>query len=192
MATAAGRPAARFARLPSLNGGHAGASARQARGLTDRLIGLPIPPVVLDSLQGFTLNLCEFADTFPIVIYFYPGGGWSPQDGEQTQYLDALERRAFRDHQLDLQVRQYRAVGVSGQAERSREDSAPSHLLLSDPELLLARELRLPTFTFDGTRWYQRLTMIASFGMIEKVFFPIADATRSAAQVVTWMQTQGI
>ena len=65
------------------------------------------------------------------------------------------------------------------------------HTLLCDPELELARELGLPTFTRGASRGYERLVLVAGRGRIEKVFFPVANASRSAAQVLAWMTLQG-
>jgi hypothetical protein len=59
-----------------------------------------------------------------------------------------------------------------------------SRLMLTDPELQFAQELELPTFTVDGASWYYRLTLVARGGTIDKAFFPISSAARSAAQVV--------
>ncbi len=67
-----------------------------------------------------------------------------------------------------------------------------THRLLSDPQLGLARELELPTFEHDYARCYPRLTLIAKDGRIEKAFFPVASAGRSAAPVITWTPVQGI
>jgi peroxiredoxin len=65
-------------------------------------------------------------------------------------------------------------------------------MLLSDPELQLARELELPTFELDAARWYQRLTLVASGGRIEKAFFPVSSAAGSVGQVIAWLSVQGI
>jgi hypothetical protein len=34
--------------------------------------------------------------------------------------------------------------------------------------------------------------LVASGGLIEKAFFPVTNASRSAAQVIAWMTVQGI
>jgi peroxiredoxin len=167
-------------------------SSRPGRGVADRLVGLEIPSTVLERFQGQPLNLGEFAAAFPVVLYVYPGGCCSPEDGTNARRMDALQHRAFRDHEPDLEAHGYQAIGISGQPGRPQEESALelgiSHRLLRDPELRLARELGLPTFEADGARWYQRLTLVAAGGRVQKAFFPVASPARSAAQVLAWMQ----
>jgi peroxiredoxin len=58
--------------------------------------------------------------------------------------------------------------------------------------MTLPEALELPTFEADGTRWYERLTLVVGSGRVQKAFFPVASAARSAAQVLAWMQIQGI
>jgi len=167
-----------------------------ARLLAERLVGLVIPPVVLNGYRGSPLDLGEFAETFPLVVYMYPGGFWSPEDGEDAPLLDAIQHRAFRDHQPDLEARNYRAIGISSQSERAQRDAAVAngvaHRLLRDPEFHLARELRLPTFTTADGCWYRRLMLVTRGARIEKAFFPVSDAGRSAAHVIAWTAMQGI
>jgi len=167
-----------------------------ARRLADRLVGLAIPPVVLDGYRGSPLDLGEFAEAFPLVVYLYPGGFWSPEDGEDAALLDAVQHRAFRDHQRDLEARKYRAIGISSQSGRAQRETAlangVAHWLLRDPEFHLARELRLPTFTTADGCWYRRLMFVTRGARIEKAFFPVSDAGRSMAHVIAWMAMQGV
>jgi len=121
----------------------------------------------------------------PVVLYLYPGAGGSPVDGEQSLALDAVEHLAFRDHQAEFIDAGYSVKGISSQPMDAQRKSVffcrLDHELLSDPELLLARALGLPTFTTDDEeRWYERLTLIARGGVIERVFYPVA-AQRSEA-----------
>jgi peroxiredoxin len=166
-------------------------SSASARGVADRLVGLEIPSLVLERIQGNPLNLAEFAATFPVAVYMYPGCGCSPEDCSDAPRMDALQHRAFRDAEPDLEAHGYHAIGISSQAADAQSDTAllegVSHRLLRDPGLRLARELGLPTFEADGARWYQRLTLVAAGGRVQKVFFPVASPARSAAQVLAWM-----
>jgi hypothetical protein len=41
----------------------------------------------------------------------------------------------------------------------------------------------------EGAKWYRRLTLIASAGLINKVFFPVS-AARNADQVLAWMKVK--
>jgi len=168
----------------------------EGRPLAARLAGLPIPHVLLSSFQVSPVDLAQHANEFPLVIYFYPGGSSSPDDGHDGPMMDAAQHRAFRDHHPDFVAHECRAIGISSQSEQAQQKSAGtigiSHLLLTDPELQLAQELELPTFTVDGKSWYQRLTLVASHGTIDKAFYPVPSAARSAAQAIAWMQVHGI
>lgn len=171
-------------------------AAPVARGVAHQLVGASIPHVFLDASSGQQLNLHQFACGFHLVIYFYPGCGCSPDDGENTALMDALQHRAFRDHQPDLEARGYRALGISSQPvktqDRAEIDNRISHGLFSDPTLQLAERLGLPTFAAEGRAWYRRLTLVTHGAYIVKAFFPVSSAPRSAAQVIAWMTIQGI
>jgi peroxiredoxin len=170
------------------------ATLRDTQASAKHLLGQRVPSVVLESFQGRPVHLESAA--VRVVFYFYPGlAGW-PEDGEDAASLDAMQHRVFHEHQPDFEARGYSVVGVSGQSRQLQGESALAHdvghLLLSDPELEVAGALGLPTFEADGACWYERLTLVASSGRIEKVFFPVSSAARSAAQVIAWMQVQGI
>jgi peroxiredoxin len=164
------------------------------RALADRLVGRRVPSVVLESFQGRPVHLESAA--VRVVFYFYPGlAGWR-EDGQDAVLLDAVQHRVFHEHQPDFEARGYSTIGVSSQSRQLQGESALAHevghLLLSDPELLVAGALALPTFEADGACWYERLTLVARLGRIEKVFYPVASPARSAAQVIAWMQVLGI
>jgi peroxiredoxin len=172
-----------------------GRLSNEARDLAGRLVGLAIPPVELSGAWQSPLELQRFARRHAVVLYLYPGCSGSPEDGEDTALMDAAQHRAFSDHQRDLETRHYIAIGISSQSKESQRKVAltnrVSQKLLCDPELQLAHELGLPTFTRHDARWYQRLTLLASDGRIEKAFFPVPSAARSAAQAIAWITLQG-
>jgi len=86
-------------------------------------------------------------------------------------------------------------VGVSshplGLQRRVATNTGTKHLLLSDPGMLVARALGVPTFNADGGEWYCRLTLVVTEGRIAQVLYPINDATRGALQAMAWMREQG-
>jgi peroxiredoxin len=174
----------------------AGDLATGAQRVANRLAGVRIPSVAIESFQEDPLDLRQLAQQRPLVIYLYPGSDRSPADGGQTPMMDHAQHRAFFEHRAALASRSYQAVGISSQSikaqVRSVIDGRLTQRLFSDPDLQIARELELPTFELDKARWYHRLTLIAKDGRIQKAFFPVASAGRSAAQVITWMQVQGI
>ncbi len=110
--------------------------------------------------------------------------------------MDAVQHRAFRDRQPDLEARGYHTIGISSQPENAQRravaENRLTHRLPSDPKPTLAHELKLPTFPLDGARWYRRLTLVASSGHIEKVFFPVGRPAHSAAPAIAWMTIQRI
>jgi peroxiredoxin len=164
--------------------------------LADRLARVSIPSVALTTSWEASVDLRLLALGFPLVVYTFPGSECSPEDGGDAALMDGLQHRAFRDHQLNLEARGYRAVGISSQTSRAQRrvivEDRLAHLLLSDPGLLLAKRLGLPTFLAHGVGCYRRLTLIVGEGRIEKVFFPVSSAAHSAAQVIAWMTLQGI
>jgi peroxiredoxin len=163
--------------------------------LAEGLVGRGLPPVVLESYEDGGLQLREYAVPLPVVLYFYPGSPTSPAEN-YVELMDSAQHRAFRDHQQDLEARGYRAIGISSESLSAQRMSAlrnrVPHRLLSDPRLELAQSLGLPTFAVAGRSWYERLTLVASGARIEKAFFPVASAARSAAQVVAWMTMHGV
>jgi hypothetical protein len=78
------------------------------REVSERLTGSLLPAVGLSSRGEYPLDLSELAHAFPLVIYLYPGCSWSPDDRESTALMDAVQHRAFRDHNPDLEAHGYR------------------------------------------------------------------------------------
>ena len=60
--------------------------------------------------------------------------------------------------------------------------------LLSDPQRKLAAVLGLPTFTAGGRTFYRRLTLISGERRVVKVFYPVVEPQRNAADVVAWLE----
>ena len=166
------------------------------REVSERLTGSLLPAVGLSSRGEYPLDLSELAHAFPLVIYLYPGCSWSPDDRESTALMDAVQHRAFRDHNPDLEAHGYRAIGISSQSTgaqtRAIVENRITHQLFTEPQLQFAQQLQLPTFTYHGAQRYRRLTLVVHDGRIVKVFFPVCSAARSAAQVIAWMIIQGI
>lgn len=63
--------------------------------------------------------------------------------------------------------------------------------MLSDPDLLVGQAFDLPTFSSGDVTHYRRLTLVAYDGEVERVFYPISDASApgNARQMMTWLQT---
>ena len=59
--------------------------------------------------------------------------------------------------------------------------------VLSDAGLALAKALALPTFTVASMTLIKRLTLIATDGTIDKVFYPVFPPDRNADEVIGWL-----
>jgi peroxiredoxin len=165
--------------------------SRPAGGLAGGLVGLPLPDAVLETVKGASRRLRELTD---VAIYLYPGDGRTlPEEGGGPWRLDDLQHRAFRDAEMELRALGFGAVGVSSEPSRSQGrvlvTNRISHEMLSDPEMLMAREPGLPTFAVGDGRWYRRLTLVLVGGRIAKVFSPVTPA-HSASQVIAWIRTR--
>ena len=85
-----------------------------------------------------------------------------------------------------------RLFGVSAQALSDQQEAhARLHLpfaLLNDGQLILAQALKLPTFEYAGLRLIKRLTIIATGGVIRKVFYPVFPPDKNASAVIAWLR----
>jgi peroxiredoxin len=165
-------------------------------GAADHLAGLELPSLLLESTHG---NLDLAAEEL-LVLYVYPRTGrpgiepppgWDETPGARGCTPEAL---GYRDHGDQLRSLGARVVGLSAQTlDEQREVSKRlglKHAVAADPELRLADGVRLPTFEFDGSRLYKRLTLVAERGRIVKVFYPVFPPDENAAAVAIWLSAR--
>jgi peroxiredoxin len=161
---------------------------QERRGSVRGLAGRFLPDVTLRSALGTEVRLALI--TQPLVIYTYPGTDSSP--GEAA---DAAQHKAFDRHAADLRTRTLQAIGISSETERAQRCRVAryrvEHQLWSDPALAFAAALGLPTLHDGDTVCYERLTLVARSGVIEKVFYPIANSWQCAAQIIAWLKMTG-
>jgi len=166
-------------------------------GAADHLPGTAIPSIVLTATDGSTVDLSTLAGRW--VVYVYPRtgqpgvalpDGWDSIPGARGCTPQSC---AFRDHHDEL--RRLGAAGVYGLSSQTTDYQREVHdrlhlpfLLLSDTELSLKAELRLPTFTTSGMELYRRITLVIDNGTISKVFYPVFPPDRSAGEVVDWLR----
>ncbi len=166
----------------------------QDRPLTCALVGLPVPSVLLAGFMGEPVDVRDLAARSALTMYLYPGCGESPDGGEDSLMLDAVQHRAYDAHENGLSELGILAIGVSSPSWQKQRESAAatrvSHTLLSDTEFLLAESLGLPTFRERGTRWYRRLTMVILEGRIGEVFYPVRRPGIDPEQVLAWAAAQ--
>lgn len=167
-------------------------------GAARHLPGLALPPVALKSTAGTTVHLDDLGDGRS-VLYLYPmtgrpgealPDGWDTIPGARGCTPQAC---AFRDHHVDLLTAGADAVyGLSSQSSDEQLEAATRlHLpfpLLSDQDLQLADQLRLPTFEAGGNTRYRRLTLIITAGTIEHAFYPIFSPDGHAGEVLRWLR----
>jgi peroxiredoxin len=164
-------------------------------GAADHLTGAVIPAVVLPSSMG-DVDLGDLADR-RLVLYVYPQTG--PPDRPIPQGWDEVpgargctpQSCGFRDHAADLAAFGARVIGVSSQPLSEQQEFAERtnmpFPIVSDQGFVLAQQLRLPTFEFNGETFYRRLALIAEAGTIVKVFYPVFPPDRNAVQVLEWL-----
>ncbi|MBI3561585.1 MAG: peroxiredoxin [Gammaproteobacteria bacterium] len=169
-------------------------------GACNHLPGITLPSISLTSTAGRALDLS--ACTGAVVIYFYPllGRpdsppliGWNEIPGARGCTPQTC---AFRDFHAELKQLGAQVFGVSAQRlEDQYEAHARLHLpfeLLNDGQLALAQALQLPTFEYAGTRLIKRLTIVASDGLIRKVFYPVFPPDNNAREVIAWLRVQQV
>jgi peroxiredoxin len=143
--------------------------------------------VVLSHLPGLT------------IVYAYPRtgrpgeplpDGWDAIPGARGCTPQSC---SFRDHHAELRdLGVDHVFGLSTQdTEYQKEMADRLHLpfaILSDADLALTKELRLPTFQVGPMTLLKRLTLVLRDGVIEHVFYPVFPPDRSAAEVIAWLR----
>lgn len=168
-------------------------------GAANHLAGTEVPELELPSTLDRKVNLAELARG-TLVAYMYPKtgvpglplpAGWDDIPGARGCTPQSC---AYRDSLAEFSALGTTVVGISAQSpEEQREFAEREHIpfpLLSDEDLSLAAELRLPTFEVDGMTLYRRLTLIAEAGRIVKAFYPVFPPDRNAAEVLAWLRDE--
>jgi peroxiredoxin len=163
-------------------------------GAADHLPGAAVPALVLASSAG-PVDLAELC-AGRAVVYVYPRAGrpgvpmlpgWDAIPGARGCTPQSC---GFRDHAAELAAFGARVAGVSVQSLDDQIEFAERNRMpfpvMSDPDLLLKRELGLPTFVASGLELYRRLAWVAEGGRIVRVFYPVFPPDRNAADVVAW------
>jgi peroxiredoxin len=166
-------------------------------GGANHLTGLELPELALPSTLGGTANLATLARD-RLVAHVYPRTG-VPGEPSPTGWDDIPGARgctpqscAFRDSLAEFSALGAAVVGVSAQTPaEQREFARREHIpfaLLSDAEMRLAGEPRLPSFEVEGMTLYRRLTLVAEGGLIVKAFYPVFPPDRNASEVLSWLR----
>lgn len=158
------------------------------RQVVERLTGQMLPPVELPTFQAVLTNLRHHLDG-RVVIYLLPGLGYGDEDDSD----DLAEHDGYRLHRHDFEARHISIIGISSISTNMLLDITRKidHLMLADPELLLAQALDLPTVLIGNTVAHCRLTLVVHHGRISKVFYPVTSPGRNAIHVIACMQAVG-
>ena len=167
-------------------------------GACDHLTGAELPALRLDSTAG-TFDLAEHARDLG-VLYIYPrtgrpgvpsSPGWDEIPGARGCTPQSC---AFRDRHAELRALGARVAGLSAQTLEEQVEFAEWNgmpfPLVADPDLALAAALALPTFTFEGSTLYRRVTLVAERGRVVKVFYPVFPPQENAAEVAAWLASR--
>jgi peroxiredoxin len=165
-------------------------------GAADHLVGMALPRLRLPSTLGEGVDLAELANGL-LVAYVYPRTG-KPGEPLPAGWDDIPGARgctpqscAYRDSLAEFSSLGASVIGISAQSpEEQAEFAEREHIpfpLLSDSDLRLAGELRLPTFEANGMTLYRRLTLVAEAGKIVKAFYPVFPPDRNAAEALSWL-----
>jgi peroxiredoxin len=165
-------------------------------GAADHLSGLALPALTLDSTAG-PIDLAV-AGRGRLVLYVYPRTGmpgiplppgWDEIPGARGCTPESC---GFRDHAAELRVLGAALLGLSAQALGEQRQFAEReripYPIVSDPGLVLARELGLPTFAVAGMTLYKRLTLVVERGAIVHAFYPVFPPDSHAAEVIAWLR----
>jgi peroxiredoxin len=164
-------------------------------GAADHLVGMRLPPLSLPATIGNGDLQALAAER--LVAYLYPRTG-RPADPLPAGWDDIPGARgctpqscSYRDALAEFERHGATVVGISAQSPAEQEEfAAREHIpfpLLSDERLLLAEELRLPTFEVADMTLYKRSTLIVERNEIVKAFYPVFPPDRDAAEVLTWL-----
>jgi peroxiredoxin len=168
---------------------------------TERLSALlrtrELPDIELTTSDSLRVPLRSHVSGL-VVMYFVPGEGdgsaWV--DGHPTP--DAAQHRGYVNRRESFDEMGVKVFCVSSQSiedlSRMRRELEVAHFMFSDPDMLVAQALDLPTAQDDGKLRYRRLALAADGGRIRGVFpaFQDSEAAASARQVSTWiMATYG-
>jgi peroxiredoxin len=161
------------------------------------LVGMRLPDLALPSTRNRRINLSKVTAR-RVVVYAYPmtgrpgvtlPAGWDDIPGARGC---TLETCGFRDHHADLAKLQTEVFGVSVQTTEYQQEMVERlkvpFEVLSDAQMTLVRALKLPTFTAGGMTLIKRLTIVASAGRIEHVFYPVFPPDTHAEEVIAWLK----
>ena len=166
-------------------------------GEADHLPDATVPSIALSATDGESVDLSTRDGR--TVVYCYPMTGQPDEDVVPDGWAEIPGARGctpescgFRDHHDELRERGVDAVfGLSVQTtpyqREARDRLELPFELLSDADFEFTTALDLPTFTVDGDRYLERITLVVDDGVVEHVFYPVFPPDEHADEVADWL-----
>lgn len=173
-------------------------------GACRHLVGMRLPAITLQSSNNNGVDVSRIALRDRAVLFFFPAAGrpglpdptgWNQIPGARGCTPQLCD---YRDSTIEFQKRGVKLFGVSSQRPEDLVEIAQrnrlQYELLSDEELRLTKALHLPTFKVESPVGLvppvciKRLSLVASKGRIEKVFYPVFPPNRNASEVVAYLK----
>ncbi len=151
-------------------GNSPGGEDGEAGGSLKRLLGAPLPTVELPFALEGTTSLAALARRRSLAVFFH--------------HDDLTRVRPWAEHEDQLEGLGCMPVSVSAQPPEAQLRLAGrallGYMLLSDPQLQLARALDLPTLSIAEEHIYEPLTLLAQGERITQILYPV-DPDREIA-----------
>lgn len=172
---------------------------RSGRAGLQALEGCELPTLLLERHdRGQGLIDLRAVSFFGLVLYVYPGIDFCLDQRLESIALDRVQHEAYRRvrRQFARVMPRGAIVALSSLTRSEQFHREPElafeqlhaqdfpHVLACDESCHLADALGLPTFGCDGRRYYERATVVARYGQIAKVLYPVNpenDADRALA-----------
>lgn len=167
-------------------------------GAADHLRGSRVPNVPLPATDGRRVSLADVSGE-RLVVYAYPRTG-RPGVAPLVHDWDLIpgargctpETCGFRDHHAEMQAAGAEVFGLSTQDTAYQQELVERlHLpfaILSDADLQLTHEWRLPSFDVAGETLLKRFTLVLRDGKVEHVWYPVFPPDRHADEVLSWLK----
>jgi len=162
-------------------------------GNANHLPGKRVPPVVLPSTDGHRVRLDELAARSVVFVYPSIGGPGAEEVLDRWTAIPGArgctpEACSFRDELAGFRAAGVEVFGLSSQSGAIQREHVHQlglpYPLLSDETMRLADVLGLPTFEFDGTRYFKRLTLILAQQVVEAALYPVFPPEQAAIQAL--------
>ncbi|MEZ5873656.1 MAG: peroxiredoxin [Hyphomicrobiales bacterium] len=155
--------------------------------------GMALPRIALPATDGTDVCVATLPGRSLVMVYPWTGrpGVPNPPDWDDIPgaHGSTPELKGFRDGARLFAARDITLLGLSRQSTHYQRELVERLRLpfpiLSDADGAFAGALRLPTFSTGGETYLKRLTLAVSEGVIERVFYPVADPAHHAGEILS-------